>query len=497
MKTPLTAADFTYLGCFKLPRYPFDPNPLLVYQKPGSPDPFSRLSFSAYASHGSPLALRVVNGERRFFAIGHSQGGGKVTEVALPPTLAQTVASAPTAATVNYWNTSPYTIRPADRYPTGNVNGVLTKSLFWDETRQLLWWTFGDGFDLVGKGPTIGYAKLTNPAGPASTATAFGPFDLDSATQKTTNVRGGLMELPPSVRPLVGDRRLGVMNRLDSILGLARFGHSVIAFDEPQDASVPTVSVGPPGPTIWGPSDHFVAGTQDVMRYGLGNPATKDSHGNYNYLSYLHRQSDYSVMGLLPSDPPQKGGAGGTNVNPSGGVGYFQGSVDLFTGSVWIETTSKAGMLVAGGQSSGRNWYTSNGYVPEVGGVKIPNDPRPGGSGWYNGVFNGVRIGCEFFNPAFYLYSEQDLINGAMLGYGHWQQNPMTTRFPVADPIGAWTFGAPVFDAETRRLYVSQDRAYASGSEKYPVVHCWEVLDGAPAPGQPPQTPTNLRARPV
>jgi len=49
------------------------------------------------------LAMRIVNGQRRFFVVGHSVGLGQVTEVALPSWLSPTISGAPIAQTVDCW----------------------------------------------------------------------------------------------------------------------------------------------------------------------------------------------------------------------------------------------------------------------------------------------------------------------------------------------------------------------------------------------------------
>jgi len=490
-KLPLQASDFSYRGCFKVPQWAFQPDPTCQGD---------RTSFNYSDSWESPLAMRVVNGQVRFFVLSRYSGGGSVNEIALPSSLGQTIATAPTAATVDYWGTTIYgnPIRKlSSNWPNGNMNNIVTTGLLWDDVRQVLWWSFHDTFDIPGTGPTLGYAKLTTPTGsplPAANAVAYGPFDLNSALNNTHNVNGNLMLLPPAVQSAVGGRRLAIGGVFSSILGAQDFGPNLIAFDEPQDNSIPTGL----GAYPYGPSNRFIANTRDILRYGKGTPGSKDSHGNYNYQSYCRRPPDYTVMGMTSAASPPLGGAGGTDVLPQNGIGFWTNR-DRVSGCVHIQTANKEGIVFSGGSSSGMNWYSEFGYNgTATSGALIGNDPR-GISGWYNGTFNGGRVGCDNYQPSFYVFSVQDLIDGATLGYGHYELNPLTVRIPVSpptgktfanailcDPIGHGSLGGAVFDPSTNRLYALQNVGYVgAGPEAYPVIHCWQILDTGSGPVPP------------
>jgi hypothetical protein len=492
--TTLTGADFVYKGMFKVPQWAFAPGSTTLQG--------NRTSYNYSDSWESPLAMRIVNGQVRFFVLCNYTQGGAVIEIALPTSLSQTVSAAVTASTVDFWGTTVYgspTKKVSAQYPSGNSSAVLTTGLLWDEARQILWWSAHDVFDNIGVGPTLGYAKLTTPTGSPTSlaqATSYGPFDVGSATNDTHNVNGNLMLLPSALQSPAGNRRLAIGGVFSSILGRQQFGPNMMAFDEPQDNSTPTT----PGTYPWGPGNRFIAGTKELLKFGRGTPAA----GN-NYLKYCHRPNDYTVMGLTNATSPPQGGAGGTDVMPVGSTGYWTNR-DRVSGAVYIQTANKEGLVFTGGSSSGMNWYSEFGYNgTQTSGAKIGNDPR-GYSGWYNGTFNGGRVGCDDYRPAFYIFSQQNLLDGAN---GQYPLDPAVVRQPVgpltgtvfnnakmSNGIGYGSFGGCTYDPTTQRLYVLQNYQYIwAGLETFPVIHVFEVQDtggGGGGTGTVPSIPTHL-----
>lgn len=499
---PLAAADFVYQGCFKVPQWAFAPGSSTLQG--------NRTSYNYSDSWESPLAMRVVNGQVRFFVLANYTQGGAVLEILLPASLSPTVSAAPMAATAEFWGLSVYgspVKKVSAQYPGGNFSGILTTGLLWDDVRQVLWWSAHDIFDNIGTGPTLGYAKLTTPTGkpsPSAQAQAFGPFDVNSSVNNTHNVNGNLVALPPAVQTAAGNRRLAMGGLFSSILGQQQFGPNLIAFDEPQDTSVPTA----PGAYPWGPANRFIAGTKDLLKFGRGTPAAQ-SGGVYNYQKYCHRPADYAPMGLTSATSPPQGGSGGTDVLPQNGVGFWTNR-DRVSGCVYVSTPTKEGFVFTGGSALGTTWYSEFGYNGlATSGTKIGNDPR-GYSGWYTGSFNGGRVGCDDYRPAFYLFSMQDLLNGAN---GQYPLDPHVVRHAVgpltgtsfanakmSNGMGYGALGGCVYDPATRRLYALQNFAYVwAGLETFPIIHCWQVQDTTPPPGPTPITPgrpTNLRVIP-
>lgn len=485
-KALLTSADFTYLGMFRVPPYAFYPSATL------SALDQANTAYSYYGVGLAPFASRVVGGERRFFVAcrGQSQGN-QILEIALPTdALTSDPTTAPIAETRDFWyGTSgdggvygPSSARKFSRsWPTGGSGEVVTCGLLWDESRQVLWWTIGEVFQTSATGsPVLGYAKLTTPTGSASTpasATAYGPFHVDTTISNHTT-KGMIIELPSELQGYVGGRRLGMGGALfHSILGPHDFGPAIVAIDEPTDSTNPVVSAGSYPFSSLGDTITYA----DVLRYGNGGPGGLDSHGNYEYLSRMHKANDYRLLGWPNPDDyaPPNSAAGGTSVNPVGSTGWWT-HLDVTTGAVWIDNATKQGMLFTGGYQSGSTWYTTSGYVPHD---WRTGDPQPGEA--VPAMFDHgerLRIGSESYNPCFYLLSLNDMVTGATLGYGHYAQDCTKIlhdkQFPAAAE-GAVSFphSAPVYDPTTRRLYVLQSPGWTSGTERKPLVHVWEVAD--------------------
>ncbi len=473
----LSAADFTYLGCFRCPPYAFFPNRTLENVQAAN------TAYSSYSPGSAPLASRVVGGERRFFIVGHGGAQNQVIEIALPPTLSPTVNEAPIAETRDYWNGGsggvygPGNSRRFSRnWPLGGAE-VRTCGLLWDQQREVLWWSIGEVFQTSALGsPCLGYARLTGSTGSPSTpasATAFGPWDLNDTVSNHT-AKGMIIELPQEVRPFVGNRRLAMGGaHFHSILGPHDFGPAVIAVDEPTDTSVPVSGTGYP----WN-SNRQVLSYANILRYGSGSPGSLDERGNYQYLRRAHRPTDYNLLGQFGPFPVV--GAGGTTVNSEGGIGFWT-HLDVTHGAVWIKTATRQGLVFTGGTMSGRTWYTTSGYVP--------HDWRPNVSGSGEAVPDmfdygeRLRIGSESYNPAFFIVSVDDLIAGATRGYGHYRQDLTIVRHPKQAPQStregtrAWPYGAPVYDSASRRLYVIDPAAWNYGTEAKPAIHCWEVAE--------------------
>ncbi len=472
----LTGADFSYVGCFRCPPYAFYPSPVLRNNTAAN------TAYSYYAPGSAPLASRVVEGERRFFIVGHGSGMNQVIEIALPDRLSMVVESAPIAQTRDYWARGgvygPANIRRFSRtWPTGGAE-VRTYGLLWDEDREVLWWSIGEvGQNQATGSPCLGYAKLTTPTGsenPPAAAEAFGPWDLD-ATVSNHTAKGMIIELPTDVRPFVGNRRLAMGGaHFHSILGPHDFGPAVIAVDEPGDSTPP---MRPGGGPPWN-RDRRTLSYANVLRYGTGTPGSRDARGRFEYLQRAHRPPDYSLLGVREPFPAVA--AGGTTVNPAQGVGWWT-HLDVTHGAVWIKTATKQGLVFTGGLCSGRTWYTTTGYLPP--------GWRPGDAGFGEAVpamfdyGERTRIGAEFYHPAFFVLALEDLVTGATRGYGHYQQEVTVIRHPKQAPHAtregtvAWPFGAPVYDAAARRLYVIQAPGWRLGEESHPLIHCWEVSD--------------------
>lgn len=471
-KTALAPADLTYLGYFKVPRYPFDGTSTAVLTSEGDG---CRTSYASADYQQKCLAMRIVGGERRFFTTCQNNSLAKVVEFKLPSTALSTdlddTSTAPVGPTVDYWKDSIYGGRRfTQAWPSGS-NSIHTHGLFWDETTSRLWFSFGDTFNAGGyDDPCVGFAELTTPTGSTSTfasATSYGPWQIDPDRLSSQNTKGFVTALPASVQAIVG-YRLGVSSVMTSILGPHDFGPVLIGFDHPDTTDTPVT-----GYPI--NSDRFKPASTDILRYGGGSPGTVDANGNYAYTARVHVPSDYLIVGnevAIGAPPTPNGttpfdsalvGGGGTSVNPDGTYGYWH-HCDVVSGGVWVETAGKAGFIYTGANGSGKNGYTTS---P---GAIVPAAPEYG---------DRTRIWSEYYHAVMIFYSEQNLIDAATGGgYGYSTQDPTihrVTGLPMA--METRCMGAPVFDSATRRLYAIQPYGYTNGPEWHPVVHCWEVAD--------------------
>lgn len=464
-KTDLGPGDLTYLGYFRVPRWPFDPVTTVL----SAEGDYCKTSYSASDYGNVPLGMRVVGGQRRFFVPCHNHGQARVLEIALPSSLSSNLTdtlSAPIAPTVDYWGLSVYGSSPTRRftqaYPQGS-NSIRTHGLFWDATTGVLWWSFGDTFNASGyRDPSCGYAKLTNPTGSATTpaaATAYGPWQIDPDRVSSQNVKGFIYEVPEALRPLVGGRRLAAGSVFTSILGPHDFGPVMIAFAPPGDSSTPVTGV----PFN---ADRFKPSSVDVLRYGSGQPSSIDERGNYAYTQRARRPTDYSIYGVTDSAPaaPPEGwpanavGGGGTSINPVRGAGYWH-HCDVTSGAVWVETATRRGLVFTGGMGSGLTGYTYDPVMPS---------PEYGA---------GARIWSEYYHAVMIFYSLDDLIEAASNGYGHRQRDPVIWRVSgLPTNLRRVAMGAPAFDPEYRRLYAIQPWGWSSG-EWHPIIHCWQVAE--------------------
>lgn len=469
-KTPLTSSDLTYLGYFKVPRWPYDPDTTIYTAE-------SDNCLTAYAQgdyQQKPLAMRLVGGVPHFFTICHNNGNNRIIEFTFSGTLHTNLSDtsgAPMATTADYWGTSVYgSKRFTQGWPSGG-GSILTHGLWWDETNDVLWWSFGDGFNAANYAdPCVGFAALTTPSGSSAavaSATPYGPWQIDPDNQSSQNTKGFVVELPASVQAIAG-HRLAVGSTFISILGPHDFGPVLIAFDPPDTGDTPVT-----GYPI--NSDRFKPGSVDILRYGKGGPGGVDAFGNYAYTARCHRPDDYLIVSnsaAIGAPPTPNGtspfdstlvGAGGTSVNPDGSHGFWH-HCDVISGAVWVETSSKAGMLYCGANGSGKTGYTTH---PEA---IVPATPEYG---------DRTRIWSEYYHAVMIFFSETDLLNAVNGGgYGASNQDPEIWRVTgLPTTMATRCMGAPVFDPNTRRLYSIQPYGWTDGGGYYPIVHAWEVAD--------------------
>jgi len=177
-KSVLTAADFTYLGSFRMPD----------------------TAGGQSTENSFPLTLRYVGGQLRFLGRTRQQGDQGVYEVSFP---GLSKSNPPIASVARYWgNIYGDKMVIDDQSPGGPT---IVNGLYWDETDERLYWGYGCNYSTAGTSPTIGYSTLNEST---RVATAVGAYYVGSAFWK--HVVGGVLAIPSSwAAQYTGGKRLG------------------------------------------------------------------------------------------------------------------------------------------------------------------------------------------------------------------------------------------------------------------------------------------------
>jgi hypothetical protein len=150
-KALLTEADLSFAGCFRLP-VGLDDSRLQYFSDPE----LNRRNTDL--ANGLGMALRRINGQVRLY-VGTVEGG--VVEVAVPSSLARLPSETLTARVEQIWGNVYGGPRPLDNASNGDPRAdAAVWGLYWDEPDQLLYWSYGEGYNTSsGNDPSVGASR--------------------------------------------------------------------------------------------------------------------------------------------------------------------------------------------------------------------------------------------------------------------------------------------------------------------------------------------------
>jgi hypothetical protein len=376
------------------------------------------------------FARRVVNGRTRLFTNGdHRNGDWPLLEFEVPSTAPNpAIGDAPPLGLVRDWG----------HYRTGRVvtnnstNPNYPGGLYWDESRQVLYWTYADAYTPNYWFPNVSATVLNDSAG---TLASYGPWATSWLPQRTL---GSMCEIPAwFATAYTGGRRVG----------MSAFPSSG-ASGGPWGACLSAARLPDPGaaPDPWNTSQRSI-----------------ENHGLLLH-DLQHRQSrdaNYKVCGW---NVPYDSGKGGT-MSPGQPIWGTQdpgsGTVDAMKNCLWIDLPEKHGVLFFGQLATTPAGYSAPGD-PD-GHIHIWYGPGTCVHGQADAFFQATGPATHYRQVMGWIYNPNDLIGTAQGKTSLWGVRPTTDAFRFGNiaPIfnqkvhsRAWG-GNAVFDPQTRRIYVA------------------------------------------
>ena len=285
----ITAADWTFLGGFKLP--PLYP--------------------TADQNYARGLTIRYRSGNLRLLTLvkGDNATNGQAVHLYefSVPSLASTVGAYQNATITTHYGSSLWGGRMDAGGPDDSQKDY--RSLYWDETLGKLFFVACSSYSSTTKN-IIGVATLND--GTPTSSTSTGMWRFDNMSYKAIK---GILPIPSSKQSAVGGRRLlAGFGGYESVIaaGPAHMGPAAVAFD-PTAMLAATTDTAVSGGTVLAAHPHSLNKYQNPY-YGVRNT------------------SYYSSMDW--------------DWNPSGGVGYFCSADTIDQSAVWIETATRRGFII-------------------------------------------------------------------------------------------------------------------------------------------------------
>jgi hypothetical protein len=395
-------------------------------------DPYTE----GYYSRGG-FTSRVVNGKRQFFALGNETQGNELIEYGLPSAdPAPDVASAPFMPKIKSWG-MPFT----KTLTGGGNNSSWLGGLHWDESKQAIFYTYGEGYIPTGHDPSIGAVQLK---ADGTTAT-FGNWRTKWNSQKT---RGAFCEIPQAFADAhLSGKRTGMMSTQASGNFHSPFGAILSA------VNLPALNTPPDGAT-------------DYADWSV------DNHGLILH-DYQHRQTRdtrFKTCGWNVKYDCRQGSFIKPGLGLFGGEDPAAGQDDTMNSCIWIDLPDKHGLLYFGQLVTTPQGYQApgdpDGFVHLWYGDPFRSDGSAAKTcchGQFDDWWQGTGPGAHLRVPLAWIYNPDDLIATAKGTADLWSRVPTTNQFEVRHLVPTlgvstqWTagvFGGVVFDAATRRLYV-------------------------------------------
>lgn len=397
-KTVVGPDDLIFKGFYKLDRY------ALLYWNRGG------------------LAVRTVNGQKRFLMLGDETVGDELLEYSLPSSGPHVdLSQAPEMPLTKNWG------KPFTKQWTGAGNSSSwLGGLYWDEARKAVWYTYGEGYIPTGHDPSLGAVVLNDANGTTQT---YGNWRTQWSSQRT---RGAFCDLPQAFADAhLGGRRVGIMSFQTSGNFSSPFGACLSAIALPDPVTTP-----PDGPTDRG--DWTVA-NHGLLLHDIDHRQARDT--NYALCKW-NVQYDCNQGSTITPGVPLMGGP-----DPAAGQD------DSINSGIWIDLPDKHAFIHFGQLGHGHHWY---GDPNHTGGSMYKqcchgqDDPWWGATG--PGAHQRHAMGW-FYDPAHLVGTAQGTtpLHGVTPAHTvNWHD-----RVPQLDPrYGSGIFGGAYFDASLRRVYV-------------------------------------------
>ena len=383
------------------------------------------------------LALRRVGNELRAFTAGNVPDNYPLLEDALPDSPGAAVATAPQAKLVRSWGA----LGP-DKLLTGGSMGAQVGGLFWDQSRNALWWSYGDIYVPVQKHPTLGCAILNDSSG---TAGFYGPWRTEWSSQRT---RGAFCAIPDSfAASYTGNRNTAIMSGIASGSADSPWGANLSAMALPNPATTPA--------DVITTDTHWTVANTGLIFHDLDHRQSRDTR--------------YKACGWTTPYDCRGGGTLERGIPLFGGPRPASNSDDTMSSVVWIDLPDKHGLLYFG-QLVG----TPEGYT-------APGDPDGLTHQWYGAAYhntsssgaiqacchnqddpywNATGPGTHYRVAKGWIYNPAHLVDTARGSASLWSR-VATSEFewgpklpPANTRIMPGFFGGSAFDPVTRRIYV-------------------------------------------
>lgn len=419
-KTLLQPTDITYLGMFRTPNDPSG----------------TRFGFS-----GAHISGRRVGNDIQLFMTGSMASGSPqpLYEISYPG-YHTSFASAPVATLVHDWGDI-----YENKRVTGNNSDKNTRGIHWDGT--YLWWAYGDSYNTAGYwDPSVGCTKLNS----NGTINSYGPWRAQIHSQKA---RGYMVGVPDWFKTQYNfSASVAVGSPITSGNSASPWGpclYGITDFD-PTTRAADTLE----------DSNKSLLGTT-MMLNDLDHPMTRDQH------YYIEGWEDYPTNEI----PFRNNGTiyfGG--LSAPGGTGS---GLDMMTSAVWIDTTTKSGILMLGAM------------------VHKPTDAEPYAAVWYgpqtgpygevdNTTWEATGPGCSYFCPYQWIFDPSDI--GEVLGSAKqvYEVTPASTTSMYSiyeKSVGMYFQGGAWFDPTSSLLFIATrfEDGTTNSYEPRPIVRVFQV----------------------
>ena len=379
------------------------------------------------------ITMRKKDGQTRFFIFGDHTESSPIIEMTLPNAAPSTAMdSAPLLSVHRNWGPL-----PGSRIQTGGT-GYSLGSLSWDETRNALWWNYGDAYVPVQHHPNFVATVLNDSTG---AAVSYGPWRTEWLAQRTL---GAMCQIPAAfAAAYTGGHRTAVMAHMSSGAIHSPWGASLSSLELPNPATTP--------PDTTTNTSHWTIRNRGIILHDIDHRQSRDTRYRYEDFNVKY---DCSKGVTMQAGIPLWGGPA-----PGAGTG------DSMHSMVWIDLPDKHGLLYFGMLVTTPSGYSApadpEGLV-HMGYAALPGSPPRCCHGQDDPFFGATGPWAHYRVPMGWIYNPDDLV-ATTTGKAALHSRVPTSTFAwkpylpwMRDRYAAGIFGrGAVFDAATRRVYAT------------------------------------------